>query len=46
MEQAADTAEAAAVDHYFLSSTENILVPVYLRCFATVGWATGRASGL
>ena len=31
MEQAADTAEAAAVDHYFSSSTENIRVPVCLR---------------
>jgi len=30
MEQAADTAEAAAVDHYFLSPTENISVPVCL----------------
>ena len=30
MEQAADRAEAAAVDHYF-SSTENISVPVCLR---------------
>jgi len=28
---AADTAEAAVVDHYFSSSTENISVPVYLR---------------
>jgi len=31
MEQDADTAEAAVVDHYFLSSTENIFVPVCLR---------------
>jgi len=30
MEHAADTAEAAVVDHYFSSSTENIFVPVYL----------------
>jgi len=34
MEQAADTAEAAAVDHYFLSPTENISVPV---CLQTLG---------
>jgi len=26
----ADTAEAAAVDHYFSSSTENVFVPVCL----------------
>ena len=31
MEQAADRTEAAAVDHYFSSSTENISVPVCLR---------------
>jgi len=31
MEQAADTAEAAAVDQYFSSPTENISVPVCLR---------------
>jgi len=31
MEHAADTAEAAAVDHYFSSSTDNIFVPVFLR---------------
>ena len=31
MEQTVDRAEAAAVDHYFLSSTENISVPVWLR---------------
>jgi len=31
MEHAADTAEAAAVDHYFSSATENISVPVCLR---------------
>jgi len=30
MEQAADTAEAAAVDHFFLSPTENTAVPVFL----------------
>jgi len=28
MEHAADTAEAAAVDHYFPSSTENIFIPL------------------
>ena len=31
MEHAADTAEAAAVDRYFPSPTENVFVPVYLR---------------
>ena len=31
MEQAADRTEAAAVDHYFSSTTENISVPVCLR---------------
>jgi len=31
MEHAADTAEAAAVDHYVSSSTENIFVPVCKR---------------
>jgi len=31
MEHAADTAEAAAFDHYFPSSTENSSVAVYLR---------------
>ena len=31
MEHAADTAQAAAVDHYFLSPTENVFVPVWLR---------------
>jgi len=30
MEQAADRAEAAVVDHYFSSPTENISVPVCL----------------
>ena len=30
MEHAADTAEAAAVDHYFSSPNENISVPVCL----------------
>ena len=30
MEHAADTAEAAAVDHYFSSSTENSSVAVYI----------------
>ena len=40
MEHAADTAEAAAVDRYFSSSTENIFVPVCLYghrddCFVT-----------
>jgi len=35
MEHAADTAEAAAVDHYFTSPTENISVPVCL-------WTPGR----
>ena len=30
MEQAADTAEAAAVGHYFSSPTENVFVPVWL----------------
>ena len=39
MEHAADTAEAAAVDHYFSSSTENILVPVCLRIYGH--WETG-----
>jgi len=29
MEQAANTAEAAAVDHYFLLPAENISVPVF-----------------
>jgi len=35
MEQAADGAEATAVDHYFSSSTENIFVRVCL-------WTSGR----
>jgi len=35
MEQAADTAEATAVDHYFSSSTENNSVPV---CLWTPGY--------
>ena len=35
MEQAADTAEAAAVDHYFSSSTENVSVSV---CLWTPGY--------
>jgi len=30
MDQAADRAKAAAVDHYFSSSAENIFVPVSL----------------
>jgi len=36
MEQAADTAETAAVDRYFSSSTENISVPVCLFFFFCV----------
>jgi len=35
MKQPADTAEAAAVDHYFSSSAENISVPACL-------WTSGR----
>jgi len=37
MEHAADTAEAAAVDHYFPSPTENIFIPL---CIQTLGIQT------
>ena len=52
MEHAADTTEAAAVDHYFPSSTENSSVAVYLRSDADTGiqtddlrWVLGLSVG-
>ena len=38
MEHAADTAEAAAVDHYFSSSTENISIPVSVYGRRDIAW--------
>jgi len=49
MEQAADIAEAAAVNHYFSSSTENISVPVCLyisvSAFSALTLLVGRQEG-